>query len=103
MGYGHNIKTVCAVLERSADRGGLVANQKAWREFDESMLDPQVVDRIVAGLEEQGYLWSWGKNIILVRPVLCPSCNVVVHKTITRHMHEDHPRPTSEVAWVEWA
>jgi hypothetical protein len=95
------VEAVSAIIERHADRGGLVDTRSAWRDLLDLPLDPVDVQEIVRGLERSGYLWHWGEQMVVIRPIRCPGCNRVVQKTITAHMHDDHPR--RDVAWVEWA
>lgn len=97
------VEAVCDVIEAHADHGGVVDTRRVWRELRDLPLDTAVVQEIINPLDGTGYLWQWGEWIILPRPVQCPKCNRWIEVPLTRHMHEGHPRPTCEVAWVEWA
>jgi hypothetical protein len=90
------------IIEQYASRGGLVAMRPLWRDLNSLPLDPVVVQDIIKHLESVDYLWHWGQQMVVVRPFLCPNCNRVIQQSVTAHMHNEHPRPTQEVARVEW-
>jgi hypothetical protein len=96
------VDAICAILDRHADKGGMVNTIKAWRDLLNLPLEVADVEEIIRRLHARGYLTQMGEWIFLARPVRCPGCNRVVEQRFSVHMHEDHPRPLSAIVQVEW-
>jgi hypothetical protein len=97
------IANIRELIEKHTGRAGMVNTRHLWADLNDLSLEPGDVEEVIHGLERTGYLWRWGTWIILSRKTVCPGCNREIVEPLTMHMHLDHPRRATEVAWVEWA
>jgi hypothetical protein len=78
---------VMELIQKHADRGGLVAMQRLRRDCAALPIDGEYIDIIIGKIRDAGLVWMWGKQIIVVRPWRCPNCGPVTER-VSVHMPE---------------
>jgi hypothetical protein len=76
---------VWELIQKNADRGGMVAMEAFWNDCEALPVSDECIEVIIGNIRNTGFIWFWGDQMIVVKPIMCPNCGPV-HELITIHM-----------------